>query len=122
LPAELWSDICALEAIPPQAGIGARLGTQRIALFRFDDRVYALDDREPESDASVMSRGLLGDVAGEAIVISPLYKQRFRLRDGMALDRDDLQLRCWPVRIVGGRVLVASAPLAVEDLRVAEAS
>ncbi|MCR1565954.1 nitrite reductase large subunit NirB [Mixta sp.] len=122
LPAEPWSDICALEAIPPQAGIGARLGTQRIALFRFDDRVYALDDREPESDASVMSRGLLGDVAGEAIVISPLYKQRFRLRDGMALDRDDLQLRCWPVRIVGGRVLVASAPLAVEDLRVAEAS
>ena len=120
LPAEPWSDICALEAIPPQAGIGARLGTQRIALFRFADRVYALEDREPESDASVMSRGLLGDAAGEPIVISPLYKQRFRLSDGTALDRSDLRLRCWPVRIVGGRVLVASAPLALA--RVAEAS
>ena len=122
LPSEPWSDICALEAIPPQAGIGARLGGQRIALFRFGDRVYALEDIEPGTSASVMSRGLLGDVAGEPVAISPLYKQRFRLRDGISLDRPALQLRCWPVRIVAGRVLVASAPLAVGKLRVAEAS
>lgn len=122
LPQEPWSDICALEAIPPQAGIGARLGGQRIALFRFADAVYALDDNEPGTSASVMSRGILGDAAGEPIVISPLYKQRFRLRDGIALDGTDLQLRCWPVRLVGGRVLVGSAPLAVGKLSVAEAS
>ncbi|URQ62358.1 nitrite reductase large subunit NirB [Pantoea alhagi] len=122
LPHEPWSDICTLEAIPPQAGIGARLGGQRIALFRFGDVIYALDDNEPGTNASVMSRGILGDVAGEPIVISPLYKQRFRLRDGIALDGADLQLRCWPVRIVAGRVLVGSEPLAVGKLSVAEAS
>ena len=122
LPQEPWNDMGALEAIPPQAGIGARLGGQRIALFRFNDAVYALDDNEPGTAASVMSRGILGDAAGEPIVISPLYKQRFRLRDGIALDGADVQLRCWPVRIAAGRVLVGNAPLAVGKLRVAEAS
>ena len=122
LPQEPWSDICALDAIPPQAGIGARLGAQRIALFRFADRIYALDDNEPGTTASVMSRGILGDAAGEPVVISPLYKQRFRLRDGIGIDQPDLQLRCWPVRIVAGRVLVGSEPLAVGKLSVAEAS
>lgn len=122
LPHEPWSDVGALEDIPPQAGIGARLGGQRIALFRFADRIYALDDNEPGTHASVMSRGILGDAAGEPIVISPLYKQRFRLRDGIALDQPEMQLRCWPVRLVGGRILVASEPLAVGKLSVAEAS
>jgi nitrite reductase (NADH) large subunit len=79
-----------LEAIPAQAGIGARLGERQIALFRFGEQVYALDNLEPGSDANVLSRGMLGDAGGEPIVISPLYKQRIRLRDGrpaMAVNR-----------------------------------
>ncbi|WP_206099520.1 nitrate- and nitrite sensing domain-containing protein, partial [Pantoea dispersa] len=44
LPAEPWSEICPLEAIPPEAGIGARLGSVRIALFRMGDDCYALED------------------------------------------------------------------------------
>ncbi|MCS5961462.1 nitrite reductase (NAD(P)H) small subunit [Klebsiella pneumoniae subsp. pneumoniae] len=35
----------------------------RDALFRFGERVYALDNREPGSAANVLSRGLLGTSA-----------------------------------------------------------
>lgn len=103
-----WTDVCELEAIPAQAGIGARFGSQRIALFRLDDDVFALDDNEPGTQASVLSRGILGDSAGEPVVISPLYKQRFRLRDGQALDNSQQGVRSWPVKIENGRVWVAS--------------
>lgn len=41
LPSRPWQAICDLDAIPAQAGIGARLGERQIALFRFGDRVYA---------------------------------------------------------------------------------
>ncbi|MBS6436647.1 nitrite reductase large subunit NirB [Pantoea sp.] len=111
LPAEPWSALCDLAAVPPQAGIGARLGSERIALFRFGDDLYALEDREPGSEVSVLSRGILGDVAGEPVVISPLYKQRVRLRDGQSLDNPQHQLRCWPVKLEAGRIWVANRPL-----------
>ncbi|RPD98427.1 nitrite reductase small subunit NirD [Candidatus Pantoea deserta] len=111
LPADPWNMLCELEAIPPQAGIGARLGSERIALFRFGDELYALEDREPGSDVSVLSRGILGDVAGEPVVISPLYKQRVRLRDGQSLDDPQHRLRCWPVKLEAGRIWVANRPL-----------
>lgn len=70
LPSRPWQAVCDLDAIPAQAGIGARLGERQIALFRFGERVYALDNREPGSAANVLSRGLLGDVGGEPVVIS----------------------------------------------------
>lgn len=59
-----WQEICNIDEIPEQAGIGAHLGRKPIALFRFGKTVYALDDREPGSRANVLSRGILGDAAG----------------------------------------------------------
>ena len=106
-----WQAICAIEAIPEQAGIGARLGEQRIALFRFGTTIYALEDREPGSDASVLSRGILGDAAGEPVVISPLYKTRIRLRDGRQCDTGEPAVRAWPVKVEGDRVWVGKEEL-----------
>lgn len=103
-----WQAICDLEAIPAQAGIGARLGERQIALFRFGEQVYALDNLEPGSDANVLSRGILGDAGGEPIVISPLYKHRIRLRDGRPCDGGEPMVRAWPVRIENGTVWVGN--------------
>ncbi|MTD26148.1 nitrite reductase small subunit NirD [Erwinia sp. J316] len=110
-PLSEWNAVCQLDEIPPQAGIGARLGVQPIALFRLEDQVYALDDREPGTEACVLSRGILGDSGGEAMVISPLYKQRFRLRNGQSLDNPALFQRSWPVKVEQGQVWVAANPL-----------
>lgn len=106
-----WQAICSLEDIPPQAGIGARLGDMQIALFRLNDKVYALDNQEPGSQANVLSRGLLGDAGGEPIVISPLYKQRIRLRDGRQCESGEQVVRAWPVKIENGTVWVGNQAL-----------
>ncbi|WP_312134099.1 nitrite reductase large subunit NirB, partial [Leclercia sp.] len=109
--AKRWQDICTLDEIPEQAGIGARLGTQPIALFRFGKAIYALEDREPGGSASVLSRGILGDAGGEPVVISPLYKTRIRLRDGRHVETGEVAVRAWPVRVDGDRVQVGSEEL-----------
>lgn len=103
-----WQAVCAIDEIPEQAGIGARLGRKPIALFRFGQSVYALDDLEPGSTANVLSRGILGDAAGEPVVISPLYKQRIRLRDGCQADNGEPAVRAWPVKIENGQVWVGN--------------
>lgn len=106
-----WQEICGVDDIPEQAGIGARLGRKPIALFRFGEFVYALDDREPGSNANVLSRGILGDAAGEPVVISPLYKQRIRLRDGCQVESGEPAVRAWPVKIEDGKVWVGNDAL-----------
>ena len=106
-----WQAVCAVEAIPAQAGIGARLGEMQIALFRLNDKVYALDNQEPGSQANVLSRGLLGDAGGEPMVISPLYKQRIRLRDGRSCESGEPMVRAWPVKIEDGKVWVGNQAL-----------
>ena len=106
-----WQAVCSLDEIPPQAGIGARLGEMQIALFRLNDKVYALDNQEPGSQANVLSRGLLGDASGEPMVISPLYKQRIRLRDGRLCENGEQVVRAWPVKIEDGKVWVGNQAL-----------
>lgn len=111
LPTKPWQEVCQLEEIPEQAGIGARLGNLQIALFRFGQTIYALDNHEPGSDANVLSRGILGDAGGEPVVISPLYKQRIRLRDGRQYDSGEPVVRAWPVKVEAGKVWVGNQAL-----------
>ncbi|WP_417120495.1 nitrite reductase (NAD(P)H) small subunit, partial [Pectobacterium cacticida] len=48
-------------------------------------------------------------------VISPLYKKRFRLRDGVSPDDSTLSVRVWPVRVENDEIWVCSQPLAVPE-------
>lgn len=115
---EGWVDLCDVEAIPANAGMAARLADRQIALFHLPDhpqKVFALSNREPNSDANVLARGLLGDVKGEPVVISPLYKQRFHLQDGRGVDDPHSALNVWPVKIDGGRVWVLKQPVITDD-------
>lgn len=112
---ENWVDVCDLGSIPSNAGVAARLTNRQIALFHLPDhpqRVFALSNHEPDSDANVLARGLVGDVEGEPVVISPLYKQRFRLLDGRSVDDAQATLSVWPVKIDDGRVWVMEQPVA----------
>ncbi|WP_407654833.1 nitrite reductase large subunit NirB [Brenneria populi] len=126
LPQEAeWVRIGALRDIPANAGMAARLGRQQIALFYLpasEQQVYALENHEPGSAANVLSRGLLGDVSGEPVVISPLYKKRFRLRDGVSPDDAALRVRAWPVKVADGQVWVNRQPLRLPESAVAAAS
>lgn len=111
-----WEEVCALAAIPEQAGIAARVAGQQIALFHLPAfGVFAVANHEPGSQANVLARGLTGDVAGEPVVISPLYKQRFRLRDGVSVDNAAQRISAWPVRVKNGQVWIFSQPMKVDS-------
>ena len=74
--------------------------------------LYAVDNRDPLSGINVIARGIVGDVKGEPVVASPLYKQHYRLSDGICLEETEVRLRHWPARLDGDQVLVAIATAA----------
>jgi nitrite reductase (NADH) small subunit len=101
---------CALTALQPNRGGAVLLpdGTQ-VAVFRTgDDEVYALSNVDPFSGASVLSRGIVGDRGGAAVVVSPVYKQAFDLRTGVCVDDRAVSVPVFGVRVVDGTVLVSA--------------
>ena len=85
-----WISVCAVDRLTPDRGVAALVDGRAVAVFRLSDgSLHAIDNVDPCSGASVLSRGIVGDVAGVATVASPLYKQRFALDTGTCLDTDD---------------------------------
>lgn len=103
-----WEGICPVERLIPGRGVAARVGGTRVAIFLLaTGEVVALDDLDPCSGVSVLSRGIVGDQGGEPTVASPLYKQRFELRSGRCIDDPSASVRTWPARVRDGHVEVA---------------
>jgi nitrite reductase (NADH) small subunit len=106
-----WVAVCHLDDIVPNMGVCALVGEHQVAVFRLDDdRVYAIDNHDPYSHANVLSRGIVGDLKGELVVASPVYKQHFSLTSGMCLEDPGVRVRVYPVRLDGPTVLVQNTP------------
>jgi len=104
---EAWVAVCKLADIVPDTGVCALAGGRQVAVFRFyDDSVYAIDNCDPFSGANVLSRGIVGDLKGERVVASPIYKQHFSLVTGQCLEEADVRVAVFPVRVEGGTILV----------------
>lgn len=112
LPDDQWIDVCTLDDLTPNTGAGALVGGQAVAIFRVghEKRVYVLSNKDPFSQANVMSRGIIGDLQGERVVASPIYKQHFSLATGRCLEDKDQKLAVYPSKIVDGRVWVNAVP------------
>jgi NAD(P)H-dependent nitrite reductase small subunit len=106
-----WQCICTLEEVLPDTGVAALLDGRQIAIFRVGDAVYAIDNWDPNSEANVLSRGIVGDLNGELVVASPVYKQHFSLLTGRCLEDIDKSVRAWPARVQDGHVWVKLDPL-----------
>lgn len=109
-----WSAICALEDILPQGGVCALVGGRQVAVFRVGEALYALDNVDPASGASVLSRGIVGDMKGESVVASPLYKHHYSLQTGRCLEDAGKSVNVYPVRAMDGRVWVSVEPQTAE--------
>ncbi|MBC7185107.1 MAG: nitrite reductase (NAD(P)H) small subunit, partial [Marinobacter sp.] len=48
--------------------------------------------------------GITGDLKGEPVVASPLYKQHFSLRTGICLEEDSVRAKTYPVLLDGERI------------------
>ena len=108
LPAEgHWVAVCRLADIVPNTGVCALVRGRQIAVFRLDDdSVYATDNHDPFSRANVLSRGIVGDLKGEPVVASPVYKQHFSLASGQCLEDPAVRIAVFPVCLEGDLVCV----------------
>lgn len=104
LPAQ-WRVLCDRQDLVANSGVVAWHEGRQVALLYLpehaDKPLYAIDNRDPKSGANVIGRGLLGNIKGEWVIASPLYKQHFRLEDGHCLEYPEQRLRVWPVRLNG---------------------
>jgi len=102
-----WTAVCSLNDIVPNTGVCALIGEQQVAVFRVDgDSVYALANHDPFSKANVLSRGIVGDLKGVAVVASPVYKQHFSLASGQCIEDAEVQVPVFATRIDNGMVQV----------------
>jgi len=108
--ARQWVDICGLDDLTANAGCGALLGDQQVALFYLPDepeQVFAISNYDPLGEANVLARGIVGNIGEQLVVASPLYKQHFDLRTGACLEEAEVWVRCFSARIQDGRVELA---------------
>lgn len=109
-----WTDICAVDDILPSTGVCALVDNRHVAVFRLNnadgsDQFFAIDNVDPKSGASVLSRGLMGNLGERIVVASPLYKNHFDLRTGECVETPEQSVSAHGVRVDAGRVSVALA-------------
>ncbi|MGC3983167.1 MAG: nitrite reductase small subunit NirD [Steroidobacteraceae bacterium] len=107
----LWHRVCAFDDITPNTGVCALIEGKQIAVFRFDDMAFAVDNYDPASEANVISRGLVGDLNGELVVASPIYKHHYNLLTGRCQEDPDNSISAYPVRVQDGFVWVQATAL-----------
>ncbi|MGF6274108.1 nitrite reductase (NADH) small subunit [Massilia sp. UYP11] len=110
LQPDTWTAVCTVDEIVPDTGVCALLNGRQVAVFRVGDaepRVFAIDNYDPNSQAAVLSRGLVGSIGERIVVASPIYKQHFDLQSGECLEAPAQSVASYPARIEAGQVWVA---------------
>jgi NAD(P)H-dependent nitrite reductase small subunit len=98
--------VCRLEDIVPDTGVAALVGGEQVAVFRIDQKIYAIGNRDPFSGANVLSRGIVGDMKGELVVASPLYKQHFSLLTGRCLEDESVSVPVYRAGVRGEEIFI----------------
>lgn len=103
-----WIDICDADDLQPDSGICARVEGRQVAIFYLpkEKTLFAVGNYDPIGRANVLSRGMIGDLGGQPVVASPLYKQHFNLETGVCVEDAAVSVPVYPVRIENGRVEV----------------
>ena len=101
-----WVDVCSKNDLQPNSGVCALVEDQQVAIFYIpeNDTAYAISNYDPFGKVHVLSRGLVGDLNGELMVSSPLYKQHFSLKTGQCFEEEDVSVPAYAVRFAGDRV------------------
>ena len=98
--------VCRLDDIVPNTGVCALVDGEQVAVFRVDQQIYAIGNRDPFSGANVLSRGIVGDLQGELVVASPVYKQHFSLVTGLCIEDPSVSVPVYRTRVEGGEIQI----------------
>jgi nitrite reductase (NADH) small subunit len=108
-----WIAICKPDDIWRNTGVCALVGQQQVAVFNVgladgQTQYYAIGNYDPNSQAAVLSRGIVGNLGERTVVASPLYKQHFDLATGECLEAPENSVAAYPVKLADGMVWVAA--------------
>ncbi len=103
-----WISVCKATDLQPDSGVCALVEGQQVAIFYMvkDNTVYVINNYDPIGKANVLSRGIIGDIKGEPVVASPLYKQHFSLRTGRCLEDDAISVNVYKSRLHAGEAQI----------------
>lgn len=104
-----WQSVCSVEDLVPESGIAVWTEDGPVAVFYLPTRIpclFALSHQDPFSGSNVLARGITGDLKGQPVVASPLYKQHFNLETGVCLEDDSVRVTTYPVLLDGDKVVL----------------
>jgi nitrite reductase (NADH) small subunit len=103
-----WLKTAVIEDFNVNGGTAILYKDKQIAVFHFHDtnEWFATQNMCPHMKEMVLSRGLIGDKAGEHKVACPLHKHSFSLQTGQCLTTKEYKLEIFPVKIEEGFVYV----------------
>ncbi|WP_416397283.1 nitrite reductase small subunit NirD [Allohahella sp. A8] len=104
-----YMTVCSVDDIIGNLGVNVLVDRRQVAIFIIDNQPYALSNFDPFSKVNVLSRGIIGDLKGELVVASPVYKQHFSLTTGRCLEDPSVSIPVYQVRIQDGLVQVSTA-------------
>lgn len=99
-----WLPICPTSELTPLLGVRALLGKEQVAIFNVNNNLYAISAIDPFTKMAVLSRGIVGDLRGQVVVASPIYKQHFNLETGCCLEDESVTLKVYSVRDNNGMI------------------
>ena len=107
---ETWTAVCTVRDIVPNTGVCALVDDKQVAVFRIGrgEEVFAIDNFDPNSQAAVLSRGLVGNLGERLVVASPIYKHHFDLRTGECLEAPEHSVNAYAARVYDGKVWIAA--------------
>lgn len=98
-----WIEAAREAQVPQEDGLFVEVAGRRIALFRVEGEIYAIDDTCPHTGDGQLSLGFLDG----AVVECPLHQACFDVRTGKLLEGPATEdVRSYPVRLEAGAVLV----------------
>lgn len=103
-----WIDVCHIDDLQPDSGVCALVEGRQVAIFYLPRLhvVYAIGNFDPFSEANVLSRGMVGDLGGQPMLASPMYKQHFNLQTGICFEDATVSVPAYPTRIENDRVAI----------------
>lgn len=102
-----WDVVCKVEDLVPESGVAVWTEDGPVAVFYLPHRLpalFAVSHTDPFSGSNVLARGITGDIKGEPVVASPLYKQHFSLVTGQCLEDDAVSIKTYPVLLDGDQI------------------
>lgn len=105
---KMWVKAVKVSDVPENDGVVVLIDHKQIAIFNFTDKGmwYATQNLCPHKNEMALSRGLIGDAAGEPKVACPFHKKTFSLESGECLNDQICNITIYPVKVEAEDVYV----------------